>query len=100
MEWLFIIAFSAGVAAFVLRPLLVRPAPSYDWDGTGSEARRAERTREIEAEVMRYREALRSGTICTRCSQANPPGSRFCGDCGRALQNAQPEATSVQVPST
>ncbi|HEX2166236.1 MAG TPA: zinc ribbon domain-containing protein [Longimicrobiales bacterium] len=39
----------------------------------------------IEAEVMRYREAVRSGTVCRRCGQANPPGSAYCYECGARL---------------
>ena len=34
----------------------------------------------------RYREALRAGTVCEHCTFANPPGSRFCADCGRRLE--------------
>jgi hypothetical protein len=40
---------------------------------------------DIEREVQRYRVALRAGTICTKCGQANPEDSRFCFDCGTAL---------------
>jgi hypothetical protein len=40
----------------------------------------------IEAEIARYREALRAGTVCEHCTFANPPGSRFCADCGRRLE--------------
>jgi hypothetical protein len=40
---------------------------------------------DLEQEVLRYREALRAGTVCNKCGQANPPGSRFCFDCGKAL---------------
>lgn len=39
----------------------------------------------LERDVARYREALRAGTICRKCGEANPPESRFCGDCGAAL---------------
>jgi len=39
----------------------------------------------IEREVLRYREALRAGTLCARCGQANPPGSAYCADCGKRL---------------
>jgi uncharacterized OB-fold protein len=35
--------------------------------------------------VLRYREALRAGTLCVRCGQANPPGSAYCADCGKRL---------------
>jgi hypothetical protein len=39
----------------------------------------------VEREVARYREALRAGTICRKCGEANAPGSRFCADCGSEL---------------
>jgi cytochrome c553 len=42
----------------------------------------------IDAEVSRYRAALRAGTLCGRCHFANPPGSRYCADCGRVLPAA------------
>jgi hypothetical protein len=41
----------------------------------------------LEAEVVRYRAALRSGSLCRRCGEANPGGSRFCAACGRALDS-------------
>ncbi|MGQ0561337.1 MAG: hypothetical protein ACT443_05630 [Gemmatimonadota bacterium] len=40
---------------------------------------------ELDAEVARYREAIKRGTLCERCLTANPPGSRYCADCGRPL---------------
>lgn len=39
----------------------------------------------LDAEVERYRAALRAGTLCGRCRFANPGGSNFCADCGRPL---------------
>lgn len=39
----------------------------------------------LDAEVSRYREAIRAGSLCHRCSQANPRGSRFCAECGGRL---------------
>lgn len=42
----------------------------------------------VEAEISRYRVALREGTLCPRCGTANPAGSRFCGECGRRLAAA------------
>jgi hypothetical protein len=44
---------------------------------------------EIELEVQRYRAALRAGTLCGRCGQANPADSRFCFDCGAQLPLAE-----------
>lgn len=40
---------------------------------------------DIEAEVLRYRAALRAGTVCRKCGQANEEGSVFCADCGARL---------------
>jgi len=39
----------------------------------------------LNEQVRRYREAIRRGTLCDRCLSANAGGSRFCGECGRAL---------------
>lgn len=43
----------------------------------------------VERRVAEYREAMRAGTICERCLAASPPGSRFCGSCGRRLSPAR-----------
>jgi hypothetical protein len=40
---------------------------------------------EVELEVQRYRAALRAGTVCNKCGQANPADSAFCFECGAAL---------------
>lgn len=40
---------------------------------------------ELEADVERYREALRADTVCDRCKAANRPGSHFCTECGTPL---------------
>lgn len=40
----------------------------------------------LEAEVARYRAALRAETVCPKCLEANPADSRYCADCGRALR--------------
>jgi len=40
---------------------------------------------ELEADVQRYRDALREGTLCSHCREANPPDSQFCRSCGHAL---------------
>lgn len=39
----------------------------------------------LEAEIDRYRAAVRAGTVCRRCGQANPAGSVYCYECGQAL---------------
>jgi hypothetical protein len=46
------------------------------------------REERIEREVRRYRTALRAGTLCTECGQANPASSAFCYECGRRLPQA------------
>lgn len=40
---------------------------------------------ELDADVERYREALRDGTLCPHCREPHAPSSRFCPDCGREL---------------
>ncbi|MGQ0814481.1 MAG: hypothetical protein ACT4O1_08440 [Gemmatimonadota bacterium] len=40
---------------------------------------------ELDAEVARYREAIKTRTLCERCFSANPPKSNYCAECGRAL---------------
>jgi hypothetical protein len=44
---------------------------------------------DVELEVQRYRAALRAGTICEKCGQANPADSRFCFECGAQLPLAE-----------
>lgn len=39
----------------------------------------------LQDELALYRAALRAGTVCDRCLQPNPEGSRFCSQCGRQL---------------
>jgi len=39
----------------------------------------------LEAEVRRYRDAVRAGTVCRKCGQANPGNSAFCFECGARL---------------
>ncbi len=41
---------------------------------------------DIEAEIARVRDGLRSGEMCTECGYANEKGSRFCSACGHALE--------------
>ncbi|MBX6363145.1 MAG: hypothetical protein IRZ00_04695 [Gemmatimonadetes bacterium] len=52
---------------------------------------------ELEAEVLRYREALRAGTVCDYCRQANPPGSRFCFECGQPLEMPTRRASTPET---
>ena len=39
----------------------------------------------LDQKVARYREAIQRGTLCERCLNANPGGSRYCADCGKVL---------------
>jgi len=39
----------------------------------------------VEREVLRYRAALRAGTVCGGCGQANPPDALYCYECGNRL---------------
>jgi hypothetical protein len=48
-------------------------------------------TEPVEQQIERYRTALRADTLCRKCGQANPPGSRYCYDCGRPLAAADAE---------
>ena len=40
---------------------------------------------DLEAEIARLREGLKSGTVCADCGFDNDEGSRFCSACGTAL---------------
>jgi cytochrome c-type biogenesis protein CcmI len=40
---------------------------------------------DVEREIARIREGLRSGSACDRCGHLNPPGSKFCARCGASL---------------
>lgn len=72
----------SGEAADTARPGEDEAAPAgMDPDiaaGTGAEE-------DVEAEVLRYREAVRAGTVCRKCGQANPAGSAYCYECGSRL---------------
>jgi len=45
---------------------------------------------ELEAEIARAREGLRSGSICGACGHPNTDDSRFCAMCGGALAGERP----------
>ena len=49
---------------------------------------------ELELEVQRYRTAVRAGTVCRKCGQANPADSAFCFECGARL--AGPDAKEFE----
>ena len=40
---------------------------------------------DLEAEIARARQGLRTGTVCAVCAGENEPGSRFCAHCGTPL---------------
>ncbi|MEX2466985.1 MAG: zinc ribbon domain-containing protein [Gemmatimonadota bacterium] len=42
-------------------------------------------TDDLESEIARIREHIRSGLVCSSCGYANDEGSRFCSSCGTAL---------------
>jgi hypothetical protein len=78
MEILIAVLMAAAAVGAVLAPFVAQgraaPAGAATFDADA-----------LETAVARYREALRAGTVCVRCVFANPPGSRFCADCGRPL---------------
>jgi len=43
-----------------------------------------------EDEILRYRDALKARTVCAYCSTANPPGSKYCRECGEQFADAGP----------
>ena len=65
-----------AVAVAVILPLVMRSRQS-PVDAAAEEP--------IEDEIARYRVAVRAETLCARCGQANPAGSRYCYECGRSL---------------
>lgn len=75
-EVLVVTALGFIVAAAVAFPLLAGRARYRDASA-------------LDADVERYREALAGGTVCARCRFANPPGSRFCAECGREVARAE-----------
>ena len=85
MEPIILGLLSIAAAFFVLGPLVRSAWNGYDWDGTGTDAGAGDVDPALKGEVDRYREAIRAGTLCERCGQANAPDSRFCGECGRPL---------------
>ncbi len=42
-------------------------------------------TEDLEAEIARIREHIKSGLVCRACGYQNDEGSRFCSACGTAL---------------
>nr|PZN90820.1 MAG: hypothetical protein DIU52_06280 [bacterium] len=81
MEVLIAVLMAAVAVAAVLPPFVARGRAARAASGAGG----ARDDGLLEAEIARYREALRAGTVCEHCTFANPPGSRYCADCGRRL---------------
>jgi hypothetical protein len=79
MEILIIGILVALAVAAVAIPL-VRPAR-----GTMDEAT-------LDAEVERYRKAMRNDSVCDQCLEANEPGASYCASCGAPLSPEQEEA--------
>jgi hypothetical protein len=75
MEYLIPVLLAAAAIAAVAYPLLARSRAATSAATVG----------DLEAEVVRFRAALRAGTVCARCTTANPAGSRFCSECGEEL---------------
>lgn len=84
MEILFILVLSAAAAAVVLHPIIERRRRGP-----------ADPEAAVDAEVDRYRRALRAGSLCDDCLQANPRGSRFCAECGAPLSPDADAAASA-----
>jgi len=49
---------------------------------------------DLEAEIAEVRARLGKGVFCSRCGHPNPPGSRFCGECGAPLLLPEPSGTA------
>lgn len=100
MENVLIILIGLAAAAAVAWPLVrsttasdphLDPDPSVV-EATDAQSAGAVGPPDVEREIMRYREALRGGTVCARCQAANRAGSRFCAECGAQL--ARPAETA------
>jgi cell division septation protein DedD len=73
---------AAGPATPVAAGIGADAAAAHTSDAAPAEAAAED---DVEIEVQRYRAALRAGTLCSKCGQANPAESKFCFDCGAAL---------------
>ena len=77
MEMLIIVTVVLIALAVVLAPLLRKEKQPAAYTPA-----------ELDADLARYREAMRTGTVCPRCAEASPPGSRYCMRCGRRIAPA------------
>jgi hypothetical protein len=82
-----LVIIGAATAVAVLQPLLRPPAMGeVDFEGVpASPEARAQALGSLEPELARYRDAVRAGTVCGRCGEANPEDSQFCSECGRPV---------------
>lgn len=85
MAYLVIGILAAAVVAVVVYPLIRSDRTVLDEAG-------------LAAEVDRYREALRRGTLCDSCLAANAAGSRFCAECGAPLAAGDARAATEVAP--
>ena len=83
MEYVVAFVIAAAAVAAVVYPLLRGEGAGVPLD---AEEAQDSPPVDVEAEVSRYRAALRGGTLCARCGRANPQDSRFCAECGRRLE--------------
>jgi hypothetical protein len=74
MEWMIVLVIAVLAGGAVLWPLVRTPART---------AKFSEQS--LDEAVASYRTAINEGTLCDRCLTANPRGSRYCSDCGSAL---------------
>ena len=100
MEMLVIALVAIVAFAAVLVPLFRRPAggDAREFDGgdpvtastpmSGDVPAVTATDDELEREILRYRVAVRAGTVCRTCGQANPAESLFCFECGAKLAPA------------
>ncbi len=83
MQYVVIAVVAVVALAVILYPIL-RPAPRPIRRPAADVSDAA-----LDAEVDRYRAALRAGTLCLACGYANAESSRFCAECGGPLLTAR-----------
>ena len=98
MDVVVIALIAVVVVAAVAWPLL-RGGPASDphldpdpsvLEATDAKSAGAIGSPELEREILQYRDALRAGTVCPRCTTANPADSRFCAQCGKPISASVP----------
>ena len=89
----------AAVIAIVIAAFGIVMIPVFR--GRAADAHASAGAADLETEILRYRASLRADSICARCGQANPQGSRFCYECGRGIRSSSAHAVrGVNVRST